>query len=162
MWTAPIIDRTLVDVTTLTTKGKLSANDLNRIEGNIEILSTLLNNFGYGATLTSKTDWAITDFPYQAQMARLISNATALVTAYHSQGVTLPADLELALWNEMNDLENVLKLMNDMISLMQYSFRYCGTFACGQTPLPQFLMVQFFTTDNEEFITADTLNFLVR
>lgn len=113
--------------------GCLNYWDLNRIEMDSEFLSNLLYQYGYGfGGISAKTDWAMTDFPYSAEMERIRTNVQTLIDVYHEQGVPLPETLQNLDWRKLNDLENVLKLMKEMIHRMEQSFRYSGTFFCGQ------------------------------
>lgn len=113
--------------------GCLNYWDLNRIEIDTAYLSDFLYQYGYGfGGLPVKTDWDMTDFPHSAEMERIRSNVQALIDVYHAQEVPLPATLENLDWQKLNDLENNLKLMKEMIHRMEQSFRYSGTFFCGQ------------------------------
>ena len=113
--------------------GSLNYWDLNRIEIDTEFLSDLLYQYGYGfGGLQVKADWNMTDFPYLAEMERIRSNVRALIDVYYPQEIPLPATLEKPNHQTINDLENNLKLMKEMIHRMEQSFRYCGTFSCGQ------------------------------
>lgn len=113
--------------------GCLNYWDLNRIEMDSEFLSNLLYQYGYGfGGISAKTDWATTDFPYSAEMERIRTNVQTLIDVYHEQGIPLPETLQNLDWRKLNDLENVLKLMKEMIHRMEESFRYSGTFYCGQ------------------------------
>jgi len=113
--------------------GCLNYWDLNRIEMDSEFLSDLLYQYGYGfGGMPVKTDWDMTDFPHSAEMERIRSNVQTLIGVYYSQEVSLPATLEKPDYQTINDLENVLKLMKEMIHRMEQSFRYSGTFSSGQ------------------------------
>ena len=113
--------------------GCLNYWDLNRIEMNSEFLSNLLYQYGYGSGgLPVKTDWDMTDFPHSAEMERIRTNVQTLIDIYYEQDVPLPETLQNLDWRKLNDLENVLKLMKEMIHRMEQSFRYSGTFTCGE------------------------------
>jgi len=113
--------------------GCLNYWDLNRIEMDSEFLSNLLYQYGYGfGGLPVKTDWDMTDFPHSAEMERIRTNVQTLIDVYYEQDVPLPETLQNLDWRKLNDLENVLKLMKEMIHRMEQSFRYSGTFTCGE------------------------------
>ncbi|NLJ59299.1 MAG: hypothetical protein GX339_10710 [Tissierellia bacterium] len=113
--------------------GCLNYWDLNRIEMDSEFLSNLLHQYGYGfGGLPVKTDWDMTDFPHSAEMERIRTNVQTLIDVYHEQDIPLPENLQNLDWRKLNDLENVLKLMKEMIHRMEQSFRYSGAFYCGQ------------------------------
>ena len=132
MWITPIIDRQISDIQNMTQKGHLNAEDLNRIEGNTQYLSDVLDEYGYNQSFSHKTDWLMGDFPYSAEMERVRTNVLELLEVYHEQDTPLPETLEKLDWKKLNALENNLKLMYEMIGRMEESFRYCGTFNSGQ------------------------------
>ncbi len=132
-WIEPITDRTLQDVRNKDSiRAYLNYWDLNRVEMNTEYLADMLNGYGYNQSLSHKTDWLMSDFPYAVQMERVRTNVLKLIEVYHEQGVPLPATLQNLDWRKLNDLENILKLTKEMIHRMEQSFRYCGTFCSGQ------------------------------
>lgn len=113
--------------------GCLNYWDLNRIEIDTAYLSDLLHQYGYGFDVVScKIDWDMTNFPHSEEMERIRLNIQTLIDVYHAQEVPLPTTLEKPDYRTINDLENVLKLMKEMIHRMEQSFRYCGTMYCGQ------------------------------
>ena len=77
-----------------------------------------------------RTDWDMTDFPLLRGDGADRTNAT-LIDVYHERGIPLLENLQNLDWRKLNDLENVLKLMKEMIHRMEESFRYSGAF-CGQ------------------------------
>lgn len=112
--------------------GCLNHWDLNRIEQDTKYLSDLLNGYGYNQNLTCKTDWLMTDFPYAMEMERIRSNIKVLTHSYHAQDAALPVTLERSDFKVINNLENILKLMKEMVHRMELSFRYSGVFHSGQ------------------------------
>ena len=132
-WIEPIIDRTLQDVRNKDSiRAYLNYWDLNRIEMDTEYLADMLNGYGYNQNLLHKTDWLMSDFPYLSQRERVRTNGLELIEAYHEQGIPLPGTLQNLDWRKLNELENILKLTKEMIHRMEQSFRYSGTFYCGQ------------------------------
>jgi hypothetical protein len=112
--------------------GCLNYWDLNRIEQDVGYLSDMLNGYGYTQEILCKTDWAMTDFPRVSEVERIRSNVQTLIDAYCAQTVALPDTLESPDYQVINDLENVLRLMQEMIHRMEESFRRCGPTLCGQ------------------------------
>lgn len=113
--------------------GCLNYWDLNRIEQNTGYLSDMLYGYGYGfGGVAIKTDWTMVDFPYAVEMERIRGSVQGLINIYYPQEVALPPTLEKPNYQTINDLENILKLMKEMIHRMEDSFRYCGTFYSGQ------------------------------
>ncbi len=132
-WIEPIVDRTLQDVRNKDPiRAFLNYWDLNRIEQDTEYLSSILNGYGYNQSLTHRTDWLMSDFPYASQMERVRQNVQTLIDVYHAQDVPLPETLQNLDWQKLNAVESNLKLMKEMIHRMEQSFRYSGTFYSGQ------------------------------
>jgi hypothetical protein len=66
LWQAPKTD--------FTDANTYNVLDLNRVEQNIEFLITVLNQYGYSIAFTSKTNWAMTDFPTVSHINRIKQN----------------------------------------------------------------------------------------
>lgn len=140
-WITPITDRTRADVDYANAypdraednKGALNLEtDLNRIEGNCEYLSGLLNEYGYPVSITVKTDWTKADKPTQSHIDRIRDNVNALIEAYK----TTPGSPEIIYhnyldWIDVNSLELNLKNINSLLQDMIAGFKYCGVFYCG-------------------------------
>ena len=132
-WIEPIVDRTEQDVQNKDNlRAYLNYWDLNRVEVDTEHLADMLNGYGYNQNLSHKTDWLMSDFPYLSQMERVRHNVQTLINVYHAQDVPLPDTLQNLDWQKLNAVENNLKLTKEMIHRMEQSFRYSGTFYCGQ------------------------------
>ncbi len=131
-WIEPIVDRNAQDLREQNERAYLNYFDLNRIEQDTEYLADMLNEYGYNQTITHKTDWIMSDFPYSAEMERVRANVSRLLEVYHLQEVSLPTTLIKIDWQKLNAVEQNLKLMYEMIGRMEQSFRYCGTFYSGQ------------------------------
>ena len=67
-WIEPIVDRNAQDLREQNERAYLNYFDLNRIEQDTEYLADMLNEYGYNQTITHKTDWIMSDFPYSAEM----------------------------------------------------------------------------------------------
>ena len=71
-WQEPIYDRTIDDIENKTKKGYLNVEDLNRIEGNIEYLASLI-----GASVEVKK-WYSYSLPTSSDLARITNNIDIL------------------------------------------------------------------------------------
>lgn len=113
--------------------GCLNYFDLNRIEIDTRWLTKVLLDYGYSTGVTEiKTDWTMTDMTYEAELERVRSNVQRLIDGYHAQIAELPSSLQKPGWQDINAVERILYEMREMIGRMEQSFRYCGTFNCGQ------------------------------
>jgi hypothetical protein len=115
-------------------KGQYNYTDLNRVEGNAEELSELLNTYAYPISITVKTDWTRNDIPKQADMIRYLDNVQALINAYFTKSTTpsLPADMVDLTHTEANAIEQIQADIYDLIQKMVAGFKYSGTFYAGQ------------------------------
>ena len=82
MWTTPVYDRTLSDVTEVknnplssNTKGAFNCSDLNRIENNTIYVANLFEEvYGFSLNLITKTNWSIEDIPTINEINRIRNN----------------------------------------------------------------------------------------
>jgi hypothetical protein len=79
-----VYDRTAVDVAGETRKAYILASDLNRIEEWTRYLADLLHSYGYSVAVTTKTNWAVTDFPTPGELNRIRRNIDALQTGFYA------------------------------------------------------------------------------
>ncbi len=132
MWITPIIDRTISDIQNMTQKGHLNAEDLNRIEGNTQYLHEVLLGYGYSQSPITKTNWVMAEFPYIETMERMRKNTKEIIEGYYDQPTQIPLSIETLTWQKLNDIEKALLETKEMISKMEESSRYAGTFYVGQ------------------------------
>ena len=129
-----IFDRTISDLTLLTSKAYYNANDLNRIEENISELSTILNGLVYTQNVTVKTDWNTRDFPSASNMERIRQNIQKLISSFYVKSNTpsLPDILNKMDINKANAIEKILFDINQEIAVMRSLWPICGTFESGE------------------------------
>lgn len=101
-WETPVFDRTAADVAAGAEKCYISAELLNRIEGNTQYLADL-----FKVKLTTKI-WKNTDFLTPSQMQRILSNVQKVQTAYFSLpgSPALPA-MPATRWDAINAIEEI-------------------------------------------------------
>jgi len=120
MWLEPVIDRTQADVdyanlnraNVTPNKGARTANDLNRISGNMKYLRDLLVGSGYTVPkMTSRGDWEddSEDFPRQSDIEKFKADITAL----RNLRITPPIcpkvpDLPYTHFQKINDIERII------------------------------------------------------
>lgn len=127
-----VTDRTATDVTLRNSKGTYNMEDLNRVEAATQELAAILTACGYPVTIVCKTDWAMTDFPTQAEMGRYLGNLKYCVAQYCAvPGVALPQSMSGLTYSGANDIEKVIQGIVDMVEQMKLHYRICGAFICG-------------------------------
>lgn len=121
-WITPVSDRT--------SAVQYTQDDLNRVGTDVQYLSDLLATYGYTATVTTKTDWAVGDVPRETQLSTYLANLNALKTAYYS-GATLPSSMSKINFTDANNIETMLANIEAKINRMILSFWGCGEIGCG-------------------------------
>lgn len=136
-WIKPVTDRTSADAayadkhrdSASNNKGAFNYDDLNRIEGDCQYLADQVNGYGYSVSITTKTNWAMTDWPSKGNIDRIRSNIQAIEAAYFTLTGTPDMDFTTSFdWDDANDLEQNLKNINILIKQMIQGFRYSGGF----------------------------------
>ena len=102
-WIEPVYDRTQADVDyakrqveewskgyfsndatfIINLKGAFNAQDLNRIEGNMQYVCERLAIAGTKVQITTKADWNASDIPSSNDIQRIISNLSVLIEAWY-------------------------------------------------------------------------------
>ena len=129
-----ITDRTQEDVDERTTKGHYNASDLNRVAQAMNYIANIFNQRGYHVSIFAKTDWTITDIPTQSQMQQYIANIDTLrsaISVFPSTPIT-PSDMAGFSWQEANDIESILRDLNDLLTNMALSWYYSGDLFAGE------------------------------
>jgi len=119
-----------------TVKGAYNYTDFNRVEDNTDEINTSLTSIGFTITLDTKVgSWVITDIPTITETTRILNNIQLMITAYYTYVTTptLPSDMQNMTFTEANAIEKILFDINSIVLLAIDSFKYCGTFNCGQT-----------------------------
>ena len=127
-------DRTEDDVKKGTAKGFYNFEDLNRVEAATAYIAQLLTNAGYPATVVTKTNWAITDFPSASEMKRYLGNVQKCVNQFCKMPSTpdLPPSMKGLTYIGANTIEQSLLDIEILLGYMTKVLRYSGTFYCGQ------------------------------
>lgn len=142
-----IYDRTAEDVRTareqrgkVTTplKGCYNATDMNRVEAAVKALAAELNSAGYAVTVNPVT-YAESDIIRRSDFAAYLADVQTLRDAIAVRATTpsVPAADAKLDYAGANNIEKILADLDELLSWMTYSRKYCGTFAAGQTILPR-------------------------
>lgn len=114
-----------------------NAEDLNRVEANTQFVADLLSNMGYNAEIQLlDSGWTMLKFPTNAQINRIESNLESLKNSFY----TPPGYGEKKTWpqktgfsfEDANRYERNLELLYLWAQKVLESYKYCGTFACGE------------------------------
>lgn len=147
-WIEPIFDRTQEDVDfaikTITEwlkdnsqvpydlKGCLNVSDINRIENDIEYLSTRLNELYYINGASSR-QWDIVKLPTVGDTERILNNVRLIIEAYNKPDNAPDVPTNMMKYDNINDIEKNLYLIKEMLDIMISLFKSSGTFQCGST-----------------------------
>lgn len=114
-----------------------NTEDLNRVEANTQFIADLLSSMGYNAEIQlSDSDWSMLKFPTNAQINRIELNLESLKNSFY----TPPGYGNMKVWpqktrfsyEDANRYERNLELLYKWAKLIYESYKYCGTFACGE------------------------------
>lgn len=127
-WQEPVFDRTAADLAAGADKCFFSPALLNRIEGNTAYLAAL-----FGVSVTTKTDWAATDFLTAGQMGRILANVDKVRAAYFALpgAPALPA-LPATHYADVNAVEELLWGMRTLWDRNAASRYYTGEWSAGE------------------------------
>lgn len=127
-----ITDRTSSDVLNNTPKGNYQVSDINRVEGAVLHLRNLLSAIGYQNYITIKTDWTMDKLFYSEDGVRYVSNIAGLDASFcRDTTVQLPANANRLDYENANNIEKKLKVIEAYYYSTVSSFIPCGTITCG-------------------------------
>ena len=129
-WIEPVVDRTEEDVLLRTVKGVLQADDLNRIENDIEYLLTLLN---IKRPFTPQI-YTMASKPTKNRFVRILVTTRSIRVSYTVTSSTPPLDFGLPLntWEKWNAIEANLQDVYKIYSQAQEMMVYCGEVFSGE------------------------------
>ena len=121
-----ITDRTAQDVSTRTEKGFYNVSDIQRINSYVEYLS---DELGLNLIVTAVTFGQVLT---RAQMQGIIDNVNAIRAVWYVATDTPQTPIALA-WNKdkANDLEKIVKVLDEFYQSVQIDKIYSGTFRAG-------------------------------
>lgn len=125
-WQDPVFDRTAADVAAGADKCYISAELLNRIEGNTKYLSGL-----FGVSVSTKS-WTPTDFLTMSEMQRVLRNVAAVRDAYFPlPGSPQLPDLPATRWDAINAIEEIQWGIRELWERNTRSKIYSGEISAG-------------------------------
>lgn len=115
-------------------KGAYNASDLNRVGLAVDYLTSRLRSCGISAETAPKTDWTTDDAPTISQMRKYLADVEALRSAIAVLQTTplVPPDMEGLTYTEANDIEQILKDIDRLITNMTFAWFYSGDIYSGE------------------------------
>lgn len=114
-----------------------NAEDLNRVENNINEILNILSDYGVSLALTTITDRDNTDIEFFDSLNRVENNILSIKNSiYQPVNWITPAtdwkSLDIFDYTDANRLENNLLALYILINNILNNLLYSGTFSCGQ------------------------------
>lgn len=115
-------------------KGAYNANDLNRVETAIEYLIERLKTVGHYLELSTKTVWEISEYVTKKDSERYLNNVTAIKSCFTApvDMPNVPTDLNKLTFQEANDIEESLYMVDTIITNIPQAWLYSGDIFAGE------------------------------
>lgn len=113
--------------------GTLNHFCLNRVENNTKVLYNYIRTLGFPTYNDSyKEDWNYDDLPVIDDFTRILNNIIHIIHSEYPISTSLPANLDMPDYTQINAVEEVLLELKAIYETIPKSYKYCGTFNCGQ------------------------------
>lgn len=129
-WTAAEVAEYLSDL-----KGAYNASDLNRVESAVQYVLDRFRANGYDDLYpVIKTDWVITEFMNVSETERYLQNIRDLRRQFVQPDGTpeVPDDMDNFTFEEANDIERILVIIDEYITKIEQAFFYSGELYGGE------------------------------
>lgn len=129
-WTAAEVAEYLSDL-----KGAYNASDLNRVESAVQYVLDRFRANGYDDLYpVIKTDWVITEFMNVSETERYLQNIRDLRSQFVQPDGTpeVPDDMDNFTFEEANDIERILVIIDEYITKIEQAFFYSGELYGGE------------------------------
>lgn len=114
-------------------RGTFSLETINRIEAKQTEIVRMLNETGYyGVSDVQNKIWGSSDVFKQTDLERLCKNTATLRNAFIEISDMPENPLPRYYFEEINNLERILYLLEMYIDVLRQKYRICGTFVCGE------------------------------
>lgn len=115
-------------------KGAYNANDLNRVETAIEYLIERLKFVGHYLELNTKTVWEISEYVTKSDSERYLSNVATIKSCFAtpSDMPEVPTDLDKLTFQEANDIEQIILMVDTIITQISKAWLYSGDVFSGE------------------------------
>lgn len=115
-------------------KGAYNATDLNRVESAVQYIIDRFAIAGVFPKLHVKTTWSRDNYPNQSEMERYLDNIRVLrsVLPMASDVPEVPFDMHLLTYQEANDIEKILLVIDDVITKISKIWFYSNEIYAGE------------------------------
>lgn len=116
-------------------KGAYNASDMNRVGAAMRYVRDRLAACGCDTiAISPKTDWTDAGEPTESQLARYLSDLSALRGALAVLDATppVPETMEHLTYWEANDIEKILEDVDALITKLMQAWFYCGEIFAGE------------------------------
>lgn len=115
-------------------KGAYNANDLNRVETAIEYLIERLKTVGHYLELSTKTVWEISEYVTKSDSERYLGNVAIIKSCFAtpSDMPEVPTDLDKLTFQEANDIEQIILMVDTIITQISKAWLYSGDVFSGE------------------------------
>lgn len=115
-------------------RGAYNASDLNRVGAAVSYVAGRLTGYGYSVSVSPRQDWSPADIPTTTDMAAYLADVQALraVLTVPSDTPDVPEDMEQLTWQEANDIERILTVVNSLLTRMAAAWFYSGDLYAGE------------------------------
>ncbi len=129
----------ITPVTDRTEKSSYEADDVNRVNSNLQYLATVLTQAGFQIVLTkpTPTNLTTTSFPRVTVINNMKRNILDIIAGFYPVAEPPPViDLtrkQIFDYAEANNLEKNIALLYHLYENVLTGLKYCGTFSCGES-----------------------------
>lgn len=115
-------------------KGSYNYTDLNRVGNAVTYVAGRLTDAGYFVPVSPKIDWTDSDIPKESDMQTYLEDVEILRSALTVIPETpeVPEDMEGLTYEEANDIERILLVVDDLITKMINSYFYSNEIFSGE------------------------------
>lgn len=119
---------------TLGLKGTYNATDLNRVGNAVNYVAGRLEGAGYSVPVNPKIDWLESDIPTYSDMEIYLNNVEIIRGTLTVSTATpeVPDDMEGLTYEEANDIERILLVVDALITNMINAYFYSNEINCGE------------------------------
>ena len=112
-------------------KGWYDYRDLNRVGEAMIYIRDRLKAVGEIVDIEPRTDWSLSDLPTYSAIAEYLSNVEKLRSALSVQMET-PSSGLLLNYEEANDIERILEIIDSLIDKIKHGYIYSGEIYVGE------------------------------
>lgn len=115
-------------------KGAYNHTDMNRVESAVEYVANRLNEAGYVVSPVVRKNWTGSDKPTLADIKRYMKNISDIRAALTIFATTpeAPTTEKRLTYQMANDMEQILKDVDDLITKMANAYFYSGDLYSGE------------------------------